>query len=108
MLSNLISTAVKFTAGGAVEISYAREGGFNKITVSDSGAGIKESELDKIFEKYHRARAGGAKGYGLGLHISRQIINAHGGEISVKSREGKGAAFTFALPCGPQDVKEGR
>ncbi|MDR0734288.1 MAG: HAMP domain-containing protein [Elusimicrobiota bacterium] len=103
VLSNLLSNAVKFTARGAVEIFYAQEGGFHKITVSDSGAGIKETELDKIFEKYHRASSGGAKGYGLGLHISRQIINAHGGEISVKSREGKGAAFTFTLPVMPKE-----
>ncbi|MDR1123044.1 MAG: HAMP domain-containing protein [Elusimicrobiota bacterium] len=108
VLSNLVSNAVKFTAGGAVEISYAHEGGFHKIKVSDNGAGIKETELDKIFEKYHRASSGGAKGYGLGLHISRQIINAHGGEITVESREGKGAAFTFTLPAGGlKNVKEG-
>jgi signal transduction histidine kinase/PAS domain-containing protein len=109
VLSNLVSNAVKFTDGGSVEISYAREGGFHRITVSDSGAGIKEAELGKIFEKYHRVSSGGgAKGHGLGLHISRQIINAHGGEISVKSRAGKGAAFTFTLPAdGPQRIKEG-
>jgi signal transduction histidine kinase len=111
VLSNLISNAVKFTEGGTIEISYDFKEGSHRITVSDDGIGIKESELNKIFEKYRSVSpAGGHKGYGLGLNISKQIITAHGGTISVESREGAGAKFIFTLPQNPaaQDREAGK
>ena len=97
VFTNLISNAVKFTENGQIQAKYAARRGFHNITISDSGLGMKEADLGKIFEKY-RQLPGSPKGYGLGLNISKQIINAHGGDITVKSREGKGAQFTFTIP----------
>jgi signal transduction histidine kinase len=102
VFSNLISNAVKFTKNGNVEISYDFKDGKHHIAVNDDGMGIKETELNKIFEKYRSSSSiDGYKGYGLGLNISKQIITAHGGTISVESSEGKGAKFTFTLPQNP-------
>lgn len=97
VLSNLLSNAIKFTKSGKITVRYSRGGGYHKITVADSGIGIKEDELPKVFEKYHQANTG-VKGYGLGLNISKQIINAHGGEMTVESKEGEGSQFSFTIP----------
>ena len=106
VFTNLISNAIKFTKDGSAAAEYALRGRLHNITVGDNGLGIKEADLVKIFEKYHHT-PGGPKGYGLGLNISKQIINAHGGDITVKSREGKGARFTFTLPAAGPLPEEG-
>jgi signal transduction histidine kinase len=107
VFSNLISNAIKFTKNGNVEISYDFKDGEHHITVNDDGIGIKETDINKIFEKYRAfSSADGHKGYGLGLNISKQIITAHGGTISAESKEGAGAKFTFTLPQNPVITQE--
>jgi len=100
VLVNLIHNAVKFThPGGAVVISASAEGDFVRFAVRDTGAGIPEDDLERIFERFYkadRARSGG--GTGLGLSIARHIVEAHGGKIWAESAEGKGSTFYFTIP----------
>ncbi len=100
VLVNLIHNAVKFTSpGGTVTLSAEREGSFIRFSVKDTGAGIPEDDLERIFERFYRvdrARSGG--GTGLGLSIARHIVEAHGGRIWVESEEGRGSTFFFNIP----------
>lgn len=96
VLSNLISNSLKFTENGGVEVFYSFEDNAHNISVKDSGEGIKESELTKIFEKYHQS--GGGTGYGLGLAIVRRIVLAHNGDVWAQSAKGNGATITFTIP----------
>lgn len=97
---NLIHNAIKFTTpGGKIELSGDLDGNFVRFTVKDTGIGIPEEDLDRIFERFFksdRARSGG--GTGLGLSISRHIVEAHGGRIWAESVEGKGSSFHFTIP----------
>ncbi|KAF0108985.1 MAG: two-component system OmpR family phosphate regulon sensor histidine kinase PhoR [Anaerolineaceae bacterium] len=100
VLVNLIHNAVKFTGpGGAVILSAENDGEFVRFAVKDTGAGIPEDDLERVFERFYksdRARSGG--GTGLGLSIARHIVEAHGGKIWVESVEGRGSAFFFTIP----------
>jgi signal transduction histidine kinase len=102
VFNNLISNAIKFTPrGGIVTVSAGSEGGNLYIHIDDTGIGVPGQDLDRIFKKYYRsAEASGYKGTGLGLAISRAIVEAHGGDISVESTEGKGSRFTVMLSSG--------
>lgn len=97
---NLLSNAVKFTPeGGRIEITLRREGGFAVVTVKDSGCGIAEGDIARIFDKYYRApSAKDTEGNGLGLAICKRACTLAGGEISVKSKPGEGSIFTVRLP----------
>ena len=99
----LLENAVKYTPeGGTVRIEVRKEDGSAELEVSDTGAGIAEDQLPLIFERFHRAdpaRASGSPGgAGLGLAIARQIAEAHGGVIEVRSTPGKGSTFTLSIP----------
>jgi len=100
VLVNLIHNAVKFTPpGGEIRLSASHEDNSVQISVRDSGAGIPEESLPRVFERFYqvdRSRTG--SGTGLGLAIVRHLVEAHGGKISVKSREGEGSLFFFTLP----------
>ncbi len=102
LVSNLVHNAIKFTpAPGHIELSAKHDAAANSVHVSvtDSGVGIPAVDQSRIFERFYkadRARSGG--GTGLGLAIARHLVEAHGGRIWVKSREGKGSVFTFSLP----------
>ncbi len=100
VFANLISNAIKFTPrGGSIEIQAKAEQNHVQITISDTGIGIPEDELGKIFQKYYRcSHTAGYKGTGLGLAISKAFVEAHGGEISAASVAGKGTTFTVILP----------
>jgi signal transduction histidine kinase len=102
VFANLVENALKFTPRlGKVKICAALEDEMLVVSVSDSGIGIKESDLSQIFQKYFRAKnAAGYKGTGLGLTISKAIVEAHGGVIEVFSRVGEGSTFTVKLPVG--------
>jgi two-component system phosphate regulon sensor histidine kinase PhoR len=102
VIGNLVHNAVKFTPeGGTVEVRARldEEGTAVELSVIDTGVGIPTADLSRIFERFYkadRARSGG--GTGLGLAISRHLVKAHGGQLEVKSKEGKGSTFYFSLP----------
>jgi PAS domain S-box-containing protein len=104
VVTNLLSNAVKFTGpGDAIHVAMRQEDSPAQIVVeiSDTGIGIREEELELIFETFHRSRdkqVAGIEGSGLGLAITRQIIEHHGGRIWAASTYGKGSLFTFTLP----------
>jgi len=100
---NLLSNAVKFVEAGRgrVEIGLAEEGEFVRVDVRDNGQGIKEEDQEIIFDKFRQAGdtlTGKPQGSGLGLHISRRIVEHFGGRMWVSSRPGEGACFSFTLP----------
>jgi signal transduction histidine kinase len=100
---NLISNAVKFTPDGSITIVawHELEGGWVQVAVSDTGIGIADAELDKVFEPFGQASSAGAaraRGTGLGLPICREIIEHHGGRLWLQSRLGAGSTFQFTLP----------
>jgi signal transduction histidine kinase len=105
VLDNLIANAIKYSPdGGEVVVSLAQEVSDEQrwvvLVVRDQGLGIPEHELPHIFEPFHRASnvAGNISGTGLGLASARQIIEQHGGTISVSSQEGSGTTFVLQLP----------
>jgi signal transduction histidine kinase len=99
VLSNLLRNAIQFTkAGGAILISLTPLGNGCRIAVSDTGRGIPEGQLTRIFERFHRVNVADRQGLGLGLYISKRIIDAHQGEIWVESHVGRGSTFFITLP----------
>ncbi|MCD6291437.1 MAG: HAMP domain-containing protein [Anaerolineae bacterium] len=105
LLLNLVENAIKYTpAGGRVTLSLAREPGWIRITVADTGIGIAPEDLPHIFDRFYRsdkARTRSMGGTGLGLSIAQWIARAHGGQITVESRLGEGSEFTLWLPDRP-------
>jgi PAS domain S-box-containing protein len=103
---NLLSNAVKFTpSGGRICVSAAREDGELRIAVTDTGPGIAPEDRERIFEEFQQARSGGddqAEGTGLGLALSRRIVELHGGRMWVESDLGQGSTFAFTLPVEPR------
>jgi len=106
VLINLIVNSIKYTgSGGSINIETFRSNGQAYVCVSDTGTGISSKEQRFIFDKFYRAESieqTGEGGAGLGLSISKFIVEAHGGKISVKSKIGKGSKFTFYLPIAEQ------
>ena len=103
MLNNLISNALKFTIGGEIRCNVAWESRQLVVEVVDSGEGIAEQDLERILEPFEQANRAdfvntGNRGVGLGLAITKKLVNLHGGEIGVKSALGKGTTFRFTLP----------
>jgi len=100
-LLNLLSNAVKFTEKGEIKVSAWHENGTLKLTVSDSGIGMKKEALDYIFDEFRQADMSSTRRYGgtgLGLAIVKRFINLMGGDISVESEVGKGSKFTVTIP----------
>jgi len=99
---NLLSNAVKFTPdGGRVGIEAVKEDEHIRITVWDTGIGIKEEDKEKLFKEFQQLDSGRDKRYqgtGLGLALSKRLVEMHGGRIWVESEEGKGSRFNFTLP----------
>jgi Na+/proline symporter/nitrogen-specific signal transduction histidine kinase len=107
VMLNLLSNAVKFCdpRRGRVEISLTPGGGFLRVDVRDNGPGIDSADQDLIFDKFRQAggpAAGRTHGSGLGLHISRRIVELLGGRIWVASGRGDGTCFSFTLPLSGQ------
>jgi two-component system phosphate regulon sensor histidine kinase PhoR len=102
VLQNLLDNALQYTpAGGQIELKAHSNGHDVIFTVTDTGIGIPESDLERIFERFYRvdaARSREAGGTGLGLAIARHIVDAHGGRIWVESAIGQGSRFHFSIP----------
>lgn len=101
-LGNLVRNAVKFSPdGGTVRISAGVVGRVAEVSVSDEGIGIPAEELDRVFGRFYQVDSGETRsfpGSGLGLYITRELVQAMGGDISVKSEPSQGSVFTFTLP----------
>ena len=106
LLLNLLTNAVKYTPrGGSVRVQLGQSDGRVKLSVADTGVGIAPGDLPHIFDRFWRAdsartRTGERSGAGLGLAICKWIAEAHGGQIDVASRPGRGTTFTVTLPRG--------
>lgn len=102
LVGNLVDNAVKYTdANGRVAVALGATNGHVQITVSDTGIGIPEKELPRVFDRFYRvdpARTA-RSGAGLGLAISKSIVDAHGGRIEITSVLGQGTCVRLALPC---------
>jgi signal transduction histidine kinase len=103
VILNLLTNAVKFTpTGGRVEVRARPVDGEIHVSVEDSGIGIAEDDLERIFESFQqgpRNVSGAAEGTGLGLTLSKRIVELHGGRLWVESRLGHGSTFTLAIPA---------
>ena len=97
VLLNLVSNAIKFTEKGFVKVSAWQDAQHYYVSVQDSGIGMTEQEVQGLFQKYHQIHPE-KDGYGLGLFISNQMVQAHGGTLTVSSRPGQGSTFTICLP----------
>jgi len=109
ILTNLLDNAVKYTAaGGRIGVSTEEDGDFVRVRVRDTGIGIPESDLGRIFERFYRvdkARSRELGGTGLGLSIVKHLVQQLGGEICVESEVGRGSTFSFTLPSvDPQNA----
>lgn len=101
VLSNLIDNSLKYSnEGGAVSVTAAEEGNFVRVSIIDNGIGIPTSVIGNLFHKFyrsHRSRETVA-GTGIGLYLSKAIVESHGGKIGVSSIEGEGSTFSFTIP----------
>ncbi|WP_437739574.1 ATP-binding protein [Sorangium sp. So ce1504] len=100
---NLISNAFKFTFSGGVRVTLEEAGGRIVLSVEDTGTGIPEEELPRVFERFYRvegARGRSYEGSGIGLALVRELAKLHGGSVAVESRLGAGSRFSVAIPLG--------
>jgi two-component system phosphate regulon sensor histidine kinase PhoR len=102
VILNLLDNAIKYTPNnGTITISAAQKDSFIQIDIADTGIGIAEKDMPRLFERFYRvdkARSREQGGTGLGLSIVKHIVQSHGGEIWVESRQGKGSTFSFTIP----------
>ena len=109
VLSNIISNALNYSGpGGKIELSIARKEDKIEIRVADSGGGIPQEYLEKVFERFFRVPGTPAGGTGLGLAIAKTVVELHNGAISAANRPGGGAEFVIALPVEPQPDLENK
>ncbi|HVF52720.1 MAG TPA: HAMP domain-containing sensor histidine kinase [Actinomycetota bacterium] len=103
VFSNLIENAIKFSDDGPITVSAREEDGATVVKVTDQGVGIMADRISGVFTGPGESAGGAASpsGSGLGLYLTRRLVEAHGGTIAVESTEGEGATFTFTLPPGP-------
>ena len=105
VLYNLIGNAIKFTEMGAIEISANLQNSQIEIAIADTGIGISSDKLDRIFESFEQADGSTARiygGTGLGLTVTKQLVELHGGAIAVSSVVGKGSRFSFTIPVAQE------
>jgi len=104
VIQNVLGNAIKYTdEKGRIDVDIIPGQNCVQIVISDNGVGIPEEDLSRVFERFYRvdkSRTGRNGGTGLGLAISRQIVEAHGGSISIESKVGRGTSVTVSLPSG--------
>lgn len=108
VVTNIISNAVKFTDKGSIEIGVHKEGERVVVSVKDTGPGIAEEALPKLFSEFVQLGSlkQRARGTGLGLAICKRLVEAHGGQVTAESKVGAGSAFRVTLPArGPDDSR---
>lgn len=100
VLINLVHNAIKYTEKGSITVSAVADGSTMTIMVSDTGAGMDQETIKRVFLRYEQGDQGlnEAQGIGLGLNISKELVELHGGELTVSSEPGKGTTFSFTLP----------
>jgi signal transduction histidine kinase len=103
LMSNLIGNAIKFTErGGEIVVAVVENSAHFAFSVTDNGSGIPEEELPHVFDQYWKGKRGRDSmteaGFGLGLAIVRNLVEAHGGTVSAISAKNKGSTFAFTLP----------
>jgi len=103
ILINLIDNAIKFSKpdGGTINIAASKNGDMAQFSISDTGIGIKDENMDRLFEPFYQADSGVSRRYGgagAGLAVTRQLVEEHGGSLCVKSKYGEGSTFSFTLP----------
>ncbi len=103
ILFNLLSNAIKFSReeGGIVTVSTKKEGDMARISIADTGIGIREDDIPRLFRKFEQLDSRISRKYegtGLGLAITKQLVEMHGGKINVESKYGEGSTFSFLLP----------
>jgi PAS domain S-box-containing protein len=101
VVRNLLSNAIKYSpAGGEVLITLAASEHMVDVSVADRGAGIAPDDVPRLFDRFYRApgTAGSVQGMGVGLYVCKQLVEAHGGTISVASQQGEGTTITFRIP----------
>ncbi|OXM54577.1 histidine kinase [Amycolatopsis thailandensis] len=107
---NLLSNAVKFTFEGSITIAVAKDAAAATVVVADTGVGVPDHEIPRLFERFHRienTRARSHEGSGIGLALVRELVELHGGTIAAASTEGVGTTFTVRLPFGSGDLPVG-
>ncbi len=108
ILMNFVSNALKFTDKGKVEMKVAKEDGKVEVSVRDTGIGIKKEHMGMLFKPFSQPPTEGRpkqEGTGLGLYLSKKIVDILGGEIKAESEFGKGSVFTFTLPLKHEEAK---
>ena len=98
-LANILDNAIKYTSSGKIVLSAYKDGNKVIIKIEDTGIGIPEKDIPKIFKKFYRIdKSRNSSGKGIGLSLARAYIEAHGGKISVKSKPGHGSTFYVIIP----------
>jgi PAS domain S-box-containing protein len=106
VLENLFGNAIKYNRpGGAIAARAAVKGGKVILSVQDSGVGISEEDLPRIFDRFFRVQKSASSGSGLGLHIAQRLVEAQGGRIWAESSLGRGSTFFVQLPAAPVNKK---
>lgn len=99
VLDHLVDNASKYATGGLVTITIAPSGASVKVEVCDNGPGIRPEDVDRVFAPFGRGRSSASKdGYGLGLYLARNIVNAHGGRLWISRTSRSGTCMAFTLP----------
>jgi len=115
VLSNLLGNAIKFTTRGEIHIRMelvdsSRDDWLLRLSVRDTGIGISESAIQQLFQPFSQADASITRkfgGTGLGLVISKQLVELMGGSIAVSSQSGQGSTFSFTVRCGKGNLTDG-
>jgi len=106
---NLLSNAFKYTLEGTISVELKQEADFVVLSITDTGVGIPEKEIPHMFERFHRIENSAGRtheGTGIGLSLVHELVQLHGGDISVTSIEGQGSTFTVSIPSGMAHLPE--